>query len=238
MKRIIFLLILGNLLLLSCQNNKINIRLAEIDSLIIKEQYDSAYYLLNLIDTSGLVNNDDYPHFNLLKVQLSYLIDKPLSVSDSLLDTVISYYQKNVDNGKLADAFYYKAIGSCKNSDYQTGILLYKKAEQYAEKTDNILQHYNISEGISYVNGLFANCSIQLQYAKKTLKLSKEIGNKRKIAYSYFWLGYSYYNMEKTDSVLYYLDKTLPYINDVDKQNRPLFLSNIGYLLRDSNKRA
>ena len=47
MKRLAILFLIGVLFFLSCQNNKVNIELAEIDTLIVKEQYDSAYYLLN-----------------------------------------------------------------------------------------------------------------------------------------------------------------------------------------------
>lgn len=235
MKRLVILLILGNLVLLSCQNNKTNVKLAEIDTLVIEEHYDSAYNLLDLMEESDFINYDDRVHFYLLKVQVSYLVDKPLYNPDSLLDVAISYYTKNDNSEKLADSYYYKGVGRCKNKDYQKGIMYYKKAEHYAEKSNNILQRYKIAEGISYVNGLYANYSFQLHYARKSLVLSKEIGNKRLIPYSYFWLAYTYYNMEKDDSVMYYLSKMLPYVGYVDEKNKPIFLSNIGYMLRDSN---
>lgn len=231
----ILLFIFGYLFLLGCQNNVNNIRLAEIDSLIVEEKYDSAYYLLNLIDDIDFNKEDDNPHYNLLRVQVSYLVDQPLIASDSLIDGVISYYIKHLNNEKLADAYYYKGYGLCKRKEYQNCIIQYKKAEQYAEEGNCIRQKYKIAEGISYVNGLYANYNIQLHYAKKTLALSKEIQNKRWVAYSYFWLGFTYYNMEKDDSVLYYFDKMMPYIEYVDPKNKPIFLSNIGYMLRDTN---
>lgn len=235
MKRLVFLFIFGYLFLLSCQNAITNVKLAEIDTLVVGEHYDSAYYFLNLMKESDFINNDDRNHFNLLKVQVSYLVDKPLLNSDSLLDAVISYYAKNVDNEKLADSYYYKGIGCCKHKNYQKGIMYYKKAEQYAEKSNNYLQRYKIAEGISYINGLYANYNIQLHYARRSLDLSKEMGNKRLMSYSYFWLAYTYYNIEKDDSVMYYLSKMLPYVEYVDEKNKPIFLSNIGYMLRDSN---
>lgn len=234
MKRSLFIFLLGNLFFYSCQNNKFNVKLAMIDTLVMKEQFDSAFYLLNMMEEPSR-NNDDRAHYNLLRVQLSYLVDKPLSVSDSLLDIIISYYEKNGDYEKLADAYYYKGIGFCKRKDYQNGIIQYKKAEQYAEKGNYLRQKYKISEGISFINRIYANYDVQLIYAQKALLFSEKINNKRWIAYSYYWLSSAYYNMEKDDSVMYYLGKMLPYVDYVDEKNRPIFLSNIGFMLRDNN---
>ena len=187
------------------------------------------------IDESRFINKDDLAHYYLLKVQVSYLVNEVLAASDSLLDVVISHYETSNDNEKLADAYYYKGIGFCKRKDFQNGIIDYKKAEQYAKKGNYFRQQYKIAEGISFINRIYANYNVQLQYAQEALSLAKLIDNKKWLAYSYYWISSAYYNMEKDDSVLFYLGKMQPYVKYVDEKNRAIFLSNIGFMLRDNN---
>ena len=234
MKRIFFVLLVPLLLLSACGGGKGNEQLDKVDSLVTAEAFDSAYQTLMAIDKRDITTDADHAHYNLLKVQTSLLTSQPVS-ADSLLNGVITYYEEHIDHEKLADAYYYKAICEYKKKDPQQSIVFYKKAEQQADLSGDLRQKYKIAEGITHVNGVFANYDLQLQYAKKTLELSKKIGNKGWIAYSYFWVGYAYYLMEKDDSVLYYLGKTQPYLDYIEKKNRPVFLSNIGYFLRDTN---
>ena len=222
------------LLLSACGGGRGNEQLARVDSLVIAEAHDSAYQTLMAIDERDITTDADRAHYNLLKVQTSLLTSHPVS-ADSLLHGVMAYYEEHVDHEKLADAYYYKAITQSLKKDYQQSITYYKKAEHLAELSGNLRQKYKIVEGITYVNGIFGNSDLQLQYAKKALELSKKIGNKGWIAYSYYWLSYAYYNMEKDDSVLYYLGKIRPYIDCVEAKNKHVFLSNIGFFLRDTN---
>ena len=232
--RTIFAFMVPLLLLSACGGGKGNEQLTRVDSLVIAEAHDSAYQTLMAIDERDITTDADRAHYNLLKVQTSLLTSHPVS-ADSLLNGVMAYYEKHVDHEKLADAYYYKAITQSLKKDYQQSITYYKKAEHLAELSGNLRQKYKIVEGITYVNGIFGNSDLQLQYAKKALELSKKIGNKGWIAYSYYWLSYAYYNMEKDDSVLYYLGKIRPYIDCVEAKNKHVFLSNIGFFLRDTN---
>ena len=123
----------GILLLMSCQAGSICNKLAEVDSLIVSEEYDSAYQTLLLLENTNIKNEDDIAHYNLLKVQTSYLVSKPLISADSLLNMVIDYYQKANNLEKLADAYYYKAYCSYLNKDMKLSILFHKKAEESAK---------------------------------------------------------------------------------------------------------
>lgn len=234
-KNLPFLFLFGTLILLSCQNNKVNIELAVIDTLIVKEEYDSAYHLLNTYDSTAISNQIDIAHFNLLKVQTAYLVNSPLVSSDSLLSYVISYYAQHVDNQKLADAYYYRAIGAYKAKDYPNTIMFYKVAEQHARESGNIRQQYKIAEGISFVNGRCANYDLQLAYAKKALRLAKFINNKKWVAYSYYRLGVAFSKLGYEDSVLYSFGKIRPYLQYVGGKDLPILLSSLGSSLKNSH---
>ena len=146
------LIAVGIMMLLSCENGSISKRLTEVDSLVIKEEYDSAYQMISSIDETTIKNQEDQAHYNLLKVQTGYLANKPAASPDSLLDEVIDYYQKEGNAEKLADAFYYKAIGFGMRKMYQQAIQYYKKAEKFAEQSGGLYQQYKIAEGICFVN--------------------------------------------------------------------------------------
>lgn len=235
MKQVFVFFVLVIFFAFSCQRAKVSKNLSEIDSLIVGELYDSAYHLVEAMDESDFHTPEDLAHFNLLRVQTAYLVNKPLASSDSILDVVISYYDQHVNYEKLVDAYYYKAIGANARGDYQQSIINYKEAEHLALQSGNIRQQYKIAEGITYVNGVCANVDLQLSYAKKTLGLSQKIGNRRWIAYSYYWLSYAYSKKGIEDSVLYYTQQIIPFIKDVNETELPYFLCGGAYLLRSSN---
>jgi hypothetical protein len=83
------LIVVGFLMLLSCQTGSISRKLTEVDSLVFKEEYDSAYQMISSIDETTIKNQEDQAHYNLLKVQTGYLANKPAASADSLLDEVI-----------------------------------------------------------------------------------------------------------------------------------------------------
>lgn len=167
MKQVCVFFVLVIFLTFGCQRAKVSKYLSEIDSLIVGELYDSAYHLIMEMNDSSFHTPEEFAHFNLLRVQTAYLANKPLVSSDSILDVVISYYDQHVNYEKLADAYYYKAIGANARGDYQQSIINYKKAEHLALQSENIRQQYKIAEGITYVNGVCANVDLQLSYAKK-----------------------------------------------------------------------
>lgn len=209
-------------------------RLAEIESLIISENYDSAYHILHLIDSKTIAPEEDKIHYDLLNVKVGCLVGHPLS-SDSLLDVVIQDYHENKNNDRLSDAYYYKAVYECQNAQYQEAIISLKKAEELAEKTRNLRQQCKISEMLSFLNGLYENTDLQLQYAKQSLDLSKRIGNKRWIADAYYRMALAYSQQKNEDSARFYTNATTPYIKYVREIDLPYFLSNLGCIYKQSD---
>lgn len=231
-KKIVFLFPLL-LLLFACNGIQVSEKLDYVDSLIVKEQYDSVSVIMK--DVAKIpMTDEEQAHYYLLETQLGYLIGQPLS-SDSLLDLAIIYYNKVGNNQKLADAYYYKSYRSRVNQDYPQAVLYCKKAEKLAMNFSNVRLQYKIAENLSFLNGLCDNNQLQLLYAKKALSLAMIEQNKNWIAYSYNNISFAYANLDKYDSVLFYVEKTIPYINYVSDSDKTTFLTNIGLLYKDND---
>ena len=175
MKKIIYLFAIL-LMLAGCNGTKVTEKLNQIDSLIAKEQIDSASVIHNSLNEADM-SPEDKAHYYLLATQLGYVTNHPLS-SDSLLDMAITYYNKVGNNQKLANAYYYKSARSRINQDYPQAILYCKQAERLTGQSNDLLLQYKIAEYLAFLNGLCDNDRLQLQYGKKALAIAQRIQNK------------------------------------------------------------
>lgn len=227
------LLCIVAVLLTGCENHPVSIQLAEIDSLISAENYDSAYHNVTKLNCHHL-NNESKAHYYLRYTQTSFLTNHPLS-SDSLINYSISFYEKNLDKEKLCDAYYYKALYLLSKEDYNHGIILSKKAYELAQQSMNYGQQYKISELIAYINRISGNYDMQLKYAKEAVDNALKTNRERWIAYAYNDLNEAYQYKGETDSAIIYADKSAMYINSFDSIFLPYVLNNIGYAYMDAN---
>lgn len=213
----------------ACTHKGVSERLNEIDSLVLAQKYDSAYAVLSEIRETSITEASDKAHYYLLQTQVGYLVNKPLG-TDSLLDMAIAYYKDHTDNSRLADCYYYKATEKKQAGNYPQAIWLCKKAEQLAQ---GIQQQYKITERLTFLNELSGNYTLQLDYARKSLRLASIANNKNWMAYSYNNIGAAFSNLDDDDSAFCYFNKAIPYINYIDKRNRAGFLTNIGMLYKE-----
>ena len=227
MKKLLYPIIILPLLA-ACTHKGISDILDEIDSLVVAEKYNSAHSVLSEIKESSVTEPSDKAHYYLLRTQVGYLIDQPLP-SDSLLDLAIAYYKHHKDDYRLADCFYYKSNREMMAENYPQAIRYCKEAELLAH---GFYQQYKIAERIAFLNELNGNYTLQLEYARKVLKLAEFSNNKNWLAYSYGNLGAAFSNLDKFDSAKHYFNKTTPYIIYIDKRNKPRFLANIGMLYK------
>ena len=158
-RKIIYLLAIL-LMLIACDGTRVSVKLDQIDSLIVKEHYDSAGAMLNCLN-GVVMTSEEQAHYGLLTTQLSYITKHPLP-SDSLLDMAFTYYNKVGDSQKLADAYYYKSRRSEMNNNYPQAILYGKEAERLAINTDDPRLQFKIAESMAYLNGLCENKLLQL----------------------------------------------------------------------------
>ena len=222
------------LLLMACNGLQVSERLNLIDSLVVREQYDSASVILKVVAEVSMTD-EERAHYYLLTTQLGYLTNQPLP-SDSLLDLAIIYYNKVDNNEKLADAYYYKSYSSRIDQDYPQAIIYGKKAEKLATSTKDIRLQFKVIENLSCLNGLCENDLLQLMYAKKALTLAQKLQNKNWMAYSYNKISFVFFNIGQNDSVSYYIEKTIPLINYIDDSDKAAFLTNYGLLYKDNDQ--
>ena len=219
------------LILTACNGIQVSEKLNHIDSLVVREQYDSASVLLKEIAEISMTD-EEQAHYYLLATQLGYLTNQPLP-SDSLLDLAIIYYNKVGNQERLADAYYYKSYRSEINSDYTHAILYAKKAERFAINTQNSRLKYKIVEGLGYLNSFCGNYQLLLLYSKKALAIAQEVQNKRWIGYSYNNISFAFNTLGQQDSTCIYIEKSIPYLRYMYGSEKTGYLTNIGLLYKE-----
>ena len=230
MKQILFLLLLL-VAMTGCHKKNMAERMNEIDSLVVQEQYDSAYANALRINRSELRGREDSAHYYLLLVQTSMLTRHPDSIS--MLDSlVIPYYKKTENHEKLADAYYYKAYDLVRRRDIPKAIQLYKKAEEQAFLTGRPRLQYKIVENLSYFNGITGNHTLQLDYAHKAFKIAKTAQNKEWIANALCSMSFAHSRLQHKDSAVVLMNKAIPYSRYIKKDDLPMFLTNAAYVYK------
>lgn len=219
---------------IGCNRQSMTQQLAAIDTLIVKEQIDSACSLLKEVAKVSMTE-EDQAHYGLLATQLGYITNHPLS-SDSLLDIAFNYYNKVGNSHKLADVYYYKLMWAEINEDYPQAIVYGKEAERLTMNTDDIYLQFKIVEALAYLNAFSYNYHLQLQYGKKALSLAQKAQNGNWLAYSYNILSSAFANLDQFDSALVYIEKSIPYIDETNENDKVIFLMNIGVFYKDKDK--
>ena len=228
MKKMTFLFAIL-LMLTACNGTRVSEKLDLIDSLIAKEQFDSASIIHHSLNEATMTE-EDKAHYYLLATQLGYVTNHPLP-SDSLLDMALTYYNKVGNNQKLADAYYYKSAKSRINQDYPQAILYCKEAEHLADQSKDIRLRYKIAENLAYLNGLCGDDRLQLHYSKKALAIARSVQNKNWMVYTYNKISIAFTNLEQYDSAFYYIEKSIPYFEYVYNSDKVKYLANIGILI-------
>ena len=235
MRRLTILISIIALLASSCQNRRPNKSLAEVDSLVVAELYDSAYQVLQTINQEDISDQEDRARYNLLTARITLLLRKTMPC-DSLLDEALAYYQQHENKEILTDIYYYKAVSYRDHNENQQAALYFKKAEQLANQTGNIAQQYKICEALCFFNvKTNNNYDLAIDYARKTLSLAQSIGRKDWIGDSYLYMASAFGVSDQMDSITYYVEKVRPLLEYVSQFSLPTTLSFIGFVLRDNH---
>ena len=234
MKKICYFISAAILLsFIGCGHQPMTKKLADIDSLIIKEHYDSASAILNSLSEKAMTE-EDKAHYYLLATQLGYVTNHPLP-SDSLLEMAFTYYNKVGNSHKLANAYYYKSLWAESINNYPQAIMYCKEAEREANNTDDVRLQFKIAESLAFLNAFCGNNLLELQFSKRALALAQRVQNKNWIAYSYNRISFAFANLNQLDSASYYIERTIPYIDYVYDSDKAVFLMNMGLLYKDND---
>jgi len=230
MKKIIYILILLTLLT-ACFEKNIAKQMEDIDSLVVREQYDSAYVAVLKINKKELTGTEDSAHYYLLLTQTSILTHHPdtLTRLDSI---VIPYYNMAMNHEKLAEAYYYKAYHRVMQRDFSDAVVCYKSAEEQALHSTNYRLQYKIAESLATINEITGNYVFQLNYAKKALDIAKAANNKEWIAYAYCRMSIAHSRLNHKDSATYLMKRAISYSRYIKNSDQPAFLTNAAYTFK------
>ena len=214
MKKNLIIALFILLITYGCENKSVLNQINEIESLTDRELFDSAYVKLSKINETALSNDDQKAHYYLLRSQLGILTHHPDS-SNMLDSLVIPYFTQKNDLKNLANAYYYKGCGSATKGDYAKATYLFKKAEEQAITIENDKILYKVYDNLSTTNELTGNYKLELDYAKKALKIVPSVNNKKWTFNALYNMAIAYSRLGQKDSSLYYLNKMEPFLKYV-----------------------
>jgi tetratricopeptide (TPR) repeat protein len=234
MKKNLIIVLLTILITFGCENASVLNQINEIESLTDQELFDSAYIKISKINESALCNDDERAHYYLLRTQLGYLTQHPDSTN--MLDSlVIPYFSQKNDQKNLTNAYYYKGYSEVRRGNYAKATYFFKKAEEHATIVEEDKLLYKVFESLFAINELTGNYKLELEYAKKTLKIAPRISNKKWMYDALYNTTIAYNRLGQKDSSSYYLNKVEPFLKYVPKEDLPNTLISIAYLYKHTN---
>lgn len=198
-------------LLLSCNSYTSDPRLVQIDSVLNKNLYDSAYFLISKIDTNEY-NNHDKAYYFLLRNHTLYRLDK-LAKNDITILRSIKYYEKDGNKEKLARAYIGRGEILISQGKFDKATEYFKKAESLSKKIKNPIIKVVIYAHLSYINAVTENYNMALEYSAKALEYAEKTENKRWIGFCLDNLGGIYYSMKSWNNYEKYIKRAEPYIS-------------------------
>lgn len=188
--------------------------LAKADSLLMKENPDSA---LKELTTIGRPDDNDRKckaYYGLLVTQARYLLNMNAD-STANIDYAIKYYEKTNDKEKLARALHWKAGLLREAEKYLEAIEAEKGAEANVNADKSPMLAMRIYDTMSWLNDQTGNYPLAKEYAFKQLKQAERLKDKERIADAHYQIANIYTQLEKTDSALYHIEKSILLIDHV-----------------------
>lgn len=135
----------------------------------------------------------------------------------STLDSAVIYHQRAVELGRKwgadkpkANSLSTLAYIYLDQSKYEQAIEMHLEALRTFEKMDNPDGISRSYQGIGEINCEYLNkCEQALEYYRESLKIKKELGSERGMAYVFRLIGGAYEKLSAIDSALYYYEKTV-----------------------------
>lgn len=236
MKRLLLFSIAIIFILCSCNyNNEIHKKLVLADTLLYHTKNDSAMKVLKSINAENLKDESDKAYYKLLTTQAKFVVYQS-PIPDSTLNECIRFYTKHYDAEKLAKAYYYKGAMLRDNNKIKEAIVLLKRGETHAKKSNNKILLHHIAEQLSLINIKTGNLNTALKYEYIALQNSKLTGNKAWILEDMFQMATIFDNKNIDDSCEHYMREALKYTKYLHKKLRSNFFANVSAFYYNTNK--
>ena len=216
MNKAIQLLIYISFFIVSCSQKKTNKDfLIQIDSLTYHDPDSAILCLHNLSDSMNNVSLDIQMYYKLLTIKAN---DKAFikHTSDSLVLSVVSYYEKTKDIHHLAEVYYYAGRVYADLYDAPRGLNYYQKAiEAFAEKHSSRLLGVIYSQMGDLL--LYQNVYDEAMEAyKKSYNYNILIGDKIGEVVNLCSIGETFTGYGNADSALFYFNKANQKVLQID----------------------
>ena len=222
----------------SCHEN-INHKLQMADECLDRNSVDSAYNILKHINPDNLNGDENIALYTLLNTKTKYI--KYIPVKNDSIDYAIFFYKQNGPEGRLAEAYNYKAMTLYYDRGKKKEAIEYlKKAEEIALKTADAKLIQKIYDNIYTVNFWCNHYNIALEYGFKALNYARKIKDTASIAHDLRYISDTYSELKMDKKAMEYYLKSLSYLKYYDKLSQSILLGNIGeyYFEKGNSKDA
>ena len=199
-------------ILLSCTQSSSNMTaLAQIDSLLLKNDYVEALKEIKGINPNQL-NKEELALYSLLLTQAQYKNYEPIT-SDSIINQAVNYYQNSTDKEKATRSLIYQGCVYEVLGNSEKAIDCYNRADETADKQDIANKAYaKLRIGILYQRYVVGVKRISIEKLLESLHLYRKLCNTHYELLCLTNIGSIYRDFkekEKQDSALYYIDSAI-----------------------------
>lgn len=206
LKHIVFLFF-SLCLLAGCYNPHLS-QLEEIESLL-PHQRDSAVALFVHVDSATRFTQEEQTLYDLLQTRLSYWQGKSFA-SDSIIDTVVRYYENKTDYPRLLNAYYLQGHIAYQLRKIPKAQRCFLNALEVAEKMEqpNLMllgRIYNRCGDLYAWNDAYEDALVM---NRKSLDVFEQLSDTLSLSYVYRDIARDYELLQVIDSARYYYEQS------------------------------
>ncbi len=235
MRKTLFFLLIVMFATLACNQSSLRQQLAEIDSISAHKNNQRALELLEQIAPETIDDEECQAYYWELRIRSEARLSKKIQ-SVEPANVCIQYYKKTGNKVKLAKAYFDKAYILMSLNDNKNAYLALKEAEVLIKDNDEEIElTSSIYHNLAVISYKANENEMFLTYSKLALKKAYQSKNKILIAHSLLEMFGAYRKVSNIDSAQYYLNKCIPFIEQVPDKNKVSFYNNIGTFMLERN---
>lgn len=228
MNKLILIVLVFVLFCASCKNANTNAELGQIDSLLQQNKPEIAYESLSALNTENF-SKGDRAYYDLLLTEAQYKNYVPFA-SDSIINSVVNYYERNSDGNKYTRALIFQGCVFEDMGEPEIAVKCYHKAESSMPKDDlKNLAYSKLRLGNIYQSSAIGSSTIALQKYQEALSLYKKIHDNHYQMICLTEIGGLYRTIKnKEDSAECYINNAIKLA--IAEKNQNVLYSNLIFL--------